>query len=86
MDGSGRRNANTLTLKAVELEMSGNQYRLLVTDASDYSVQSRAAELTVKKVPHTGDTTPILWYVLGVTAAAAVIVYILLKRKKEETK
>ncbi len=74
---------DTLSLTAVTREMDGTQYRLTVTDASDYSVTSSAATLTVKKVPSTGDTTPVLWYAAGILAAACVILYMALTRKKE---
>jgi len=76
-------NSDTLTLKAVTQEMSGNQYRLTVTDASGYSATSRAATLTVKQVPHTGDTAPLFWYAMGMGAAVSAILFILVKRKKE---
>ena len=76
-------NADTLILNTVTMEMSGNQYRLIVTDAAGYKVESSAATLTVKNVPHTGDTTPILWYILGIAAAAGAICFVVLKKKKE---
>ncbi len=76
-------NADTLILNAVTMEMSGNQYRLTVTDASYYSAESSAASLTVKKVPHTGDTAPLLFYVLGIAAAAGAILFIVLKKRRE---
>ena len=76
-------NADTLILKGVTLVMSGNQYRMTVTDASDYTAQSRAATMTVKQVPHTGDTAPIVWYAVGIAAAACVIAFIMLRKKKE---
>ena len=56
---------------------------MTVTDASDYTAQSRAAVMTVKNVPHTGDTTPIVWYAVGLAAAACVIAFIMLRKKKE---
>ena len=76
-------NADTLTLRAVTEDMSGNMYRLVVTDFSGYSVTSRAATLTVKQVPHTGDTAPLFWYAMGMGAAVSAILFILVKRKKE---
>ena len=76
--------AAALTLKAVTLDMSGNQYRVTVTDASDYTVTSRAAALTVKKVPHTGDDAPVIWWIAGTALALAGIAYVIIKRKKEQ--
>ena len=75
-------NSDTLTLKAVTQEMNGNHYRLTVTDASDYSAVSNAATLSIKKVPRTGDHTPIVWYAAGILAASGMIVYIMLRKKK----
>ncbi|MBQ6257211.1 MAG: hypothetical protein IJJ60_11530, partial [Clostridia bacterium] len=76
--------SDTLILKAVTMEMSGNLYRLVVTDASGSIVQSSAASLTVKKVPHTGDDAPLAWWMLGSVIALAGIVYVLIARKKEQ--
>ena len=76
-------NSDTLTLKAVTQEMSGNQYRLTVTDASGYSATSRAATLTVKQVPHTGDEAPLAWWIAGAAIALAGIAYVAAARKKE---
>ena len=77
-------NSDTLTLKAVTEDMSGNQYRLTVTDASDYSATSRAATLTVKAVPHTGDDAPLVWWMIGAAVAVTGIAYVMMKRKREE--
>ena len=74
---------NTLRLNAVILEMSGNPYRLTVTDTAGYTVTTRAASLTVKEVPLTGDTEPILWYALGIAVSVGAIAWILLRKKKE---
>ena len=75
--------SDTLTLRAVTKEMNDNQYRLTVTDASGNSAASSAAALRIKGVPHTGDTAPILWYVLGILAAGSVIFWMLRRKKKE---
>ena len=77
-------NSDTLNLRAVTEDMDGNQYRLIVTDASGYSITSRAATLTVKQVPHTGDDAPIVWWVIGAAAALLVIAVVMGKRKKEQ--
>ena len=76
---------DSLELKAVTEDMNGSQYRLAVRDANDNSVRSREAVLTVRKVPHTGDSTPIGWYLAGIVAAVSVLGYLGLKRKKEQT-
>lgn len=76
--------AAALTLKAVTLDISGNQYRVIVTDASDYTVTSRAATLTVKKVPNTGDDAPVIWWIGGTAIALMGIAYVIIKRKKEQ--
>ena len=74
---------DSLTLRAVTRDMHGNQYRLKVTDASGYTAVSAAATLTVKDVPHTGDTAPLLWYALGILAAAGLIAYVIRRKKKD---
>ena len=76
--------AASLTLQAVALDMSGNQYRVIVTDASGCSLTSRAASLTVKKVPHTGDDAPVVWWIVGTALALAGIAYVIISRKKEQ--
>ena len=74
---------DSLTLRAVTRDMHGNQYRLKVTDASGYTAVSAAATLTVKDVPHTGDTAPLLWYALGILTAAGLIAYVIRRKKKD---
>lgn len=76
--------ADTLILKAVTLDMNGNQHRAIVTDASGSTVTSRAAALTIKAIPHTGDNAPVVWWSLGIVAALACMAYVVMKRKKEE--
>ena len=75
-------NSDTLTLKAVTMDLSGNQYRLIVTDASGYSVVSRAASLTVRQVPRTGDDAPLIWLVVGAAVGLLGIGIVSVKRKK----
>ena len=77
-------NTETLILKAVTKEMNGSQYRLVVTDTSGYMAQSSPASLTVKDVPLTGDTAPILVYALGLATALGTVAYIVFRRRKEE--
>ena len=75
--------AGTLTLKTVTQDMSGSLYRLMITDASGYAAWSSEASLTVKQVPHTGDTAPLLWYAAGIAAALGAVAFIALRKKKE---
>ena len=77
-------NNELLALSAVTADMDGTQYRLVITDASGYSITSSPATLTVKRVPLTGDTAPLLWYAAGLLAATAVIVFILRKKKQQD--
>ena len=77
---------DTLEVKAVTEDMNGNRYRLVLRDANDNSVRSREAVLTVRKVPHTGDSTPIGWYLAGIAAAVCLLGTLGLKRKKEQTR
>lgn len=74
---------DTLRVSGVTAEESGTQYRLVITDASDYTVTTYAATLTVKQVPPTGDSVPLVWYALGIFAAIGVLACIALKKKKE---
>ena len=82
MGGSARRKRRHPELDAVTQDMSGNQYRLIVTDASGYSVVTRAATLTVKQVPHTGDVAPLIWWVIGAATGLLGLGAIIVKRKR----
>ena len=72
-----------LTVKAAALDMDGNQYRVIVTDAAGSSITSRAAALTVKKIPRTGDDAPVFWWMIGAALALAGIAWAAAQRKKE---
>ena len=44
----------------------------------------RAALLTVKPVPNTGDSAPLAWYILGIAVSLGVMAWIIIARRKEE--
>ncbi len=73
---------SSLTLRGVTLDMTGNLYRCVITDALGDSVTSSSAKLTVTRVPKTGDDAPLLWWLLGILLSLAGFVFVLRGRKR----
>ena len=70
-----------LTMEKVKRNMDGSAIRCVITDEDGTQVTSRAASLTVKKLPHTGDVNdPYMTLILLV--AAGVMLLILARKRK----
>ena len=72
----------TLTLRGVTLDMTGYQYRCVITDALGETVISQPATLTVTTIPKTGDDAPLAWWLTGAALGLAGFAWILLRKRR----
>ena len=70
-----------LTMEKVKRNMDGSAIRCVITDEDGTEVTSRAASLTVKKLPHTGDANDPYMTLVLLVAAGAMLLILARKRK-----